>query len=80
MRRLLMWNVCTLDGLFEGAKPWDLSFHDTVWGDELQRFSLERLIRFASRIGGDVNVTVTWTERKRIIRLAPTRSILILRD
>ena len=42
MRRLLMWNVCTLDGLFEGAKPWDLAFHDTVWGDELQRFSLEQ--------------------------------------
>ena len=43
MRRLLMWNVCTLDGLFEGAKPWDLAFHESVWGDELQRFSLEQL-------------------------------------
>ena len=42
MRKLLMWNVCTLDGLFEGAKPWDLAFHETVWGDELQRFSLEQ--------------------------------------
>lgn len=43
MRRLLMWNVCTLDGRFEGAKPWDLAFHESVWGDELQRFSLEQL-------------------------------------
>jgi dihydrofolate reductase len=42
MRRLLMWNVYTLDGLFEGAKPWDLEFHNTAWGDELQRFSLEQ--------------------------------------
>lgn len=42
MRRLLMWNVCTLDGLFEGAKPWDLAFHETVWGHELERFSREQ--------------------------------------
>ena len=42
MRRLLMWNVWTLDGYFEGAKPWDLAFHDTAWGDELQRFSHEQ--------------------------------------
>lgn len=42
MRRLLMWNVCTLDGLFEGAKPWDLTFHETAWGDELQQFSIEQ--------------------------------------
>jgi predicted XRE-type DNA-binding protein len=34
----------------------------------LSRFSLEQLIRFASRIGGDVSVTVTWTPRKRFIR------------
>ena len=48
--------------------------------DRLGRFSLEQLIRFASRIGGDVSVTVTWTDRKRILRLAPTQRILILRD
>ena len=34
----------------------------------LGRFSLEQLIRFASRIGGDVSVTVTWTARKRFLR------------
>jgi dihydrofolate reductase len=30
----------TLDGYFEGARPWDLDMHGTVWGDELQDFSL----------------------------------------
>ncbi|MFN8575036.1 MAG: hypothetical protein U0132_23490 [Gemmatimonadaceae bacterium] len=24
MRRLVMWNLQTLDGFFEGSKPWDL--------------------------------------------------------
>jgi dihydrofolate reductase len=42
MRRLVMWNVQTLDGYFEGERPWDLSFHDTVWGDELAQFSNEQ--------------------------------------
>jgi hypothetical protein len=36
MRKLIMWNLQTLDGCFEGARPWDLEFHDTAWGEELQ--------------------------------------------
>lgn len=42
MRRLVVWNVMTLDGYFEGEKPWDLAHHETVWGDELEAFSLEQ--------------------------------------
>lgn len=38
-----MWNITTLDGYFEGGKNWDLSFHDTIWGPELQKLSLEQL-------------------------------------
>jgi predicted XRE-type DNA-binding protein len=33
----------------------------------LARFSLEQLIRFASRLGADVHITVTWTARRRWI-------------
>jgi dihydrofolate reductase len=43
MRRLVVWNVMTLDGFFEGATPWDLGFHQSVWGDELEAFSREQL-------------------------------------
>lgn len=43
MRKLIMWNVITLDGYFEGKKPWDLAFHETVWGKELEAFSQEQL-------------------------------------
>jgi dihydrofolate reductase len=43
MRKLIMWNVMTLDGYFEGNKNWDLAFHETVWGPELESLSLEQL-------------------------------------
>ncbi|PJZ65803.1 riboflavin biosynthesis protein RibD [Leptospira wolffii] len=43
MRRLIMWNVITLDGYFEGEKNWDLSFHGLIWGNELEEFSLTQL-------------------------------------
>lgn len=43
MRKLIMWNVITLDGYFEGEKNWDLSFHELVWGKELEDLSLIQL-------------------------------------
>lgn len=42
MRKLIVWNLMTLDGYFEGKEPWDLGFHTSVWGDELEKFSLEQ--------------------------------------
>jgi len=42
MRRLIAWNVMTLDGCFEGAGPWQLDMHGTVWGEELEAFSLDQ--------------------------------------
>lgn len=43
MRKLIMWNIITLDGYFEGNQNWDLSFMDLVWGQELQTLSIEQL-------------------------------------
>ncbi len=43
MRKLIMWNVITLDGYFEGKESWDLSFHNIIWGEELENISLEQL-------------------------------------
>lgn len=42
MRRLIMWNMVTLDGCFEGAKPWDIGWHELAWGEELERLSVEQ--------------------------------------
>ena len=42
MRRLIMWNMVTLDGYFEGSKPWDIAWHEIGWGDELERLGVEQ--------------------------------------
>jgi dihydrofolate reductase len=38
-----MWNIITLDGYFEGNHNWDLSFLEAIWGQELERLSIEQL-------------------------------------
>lgn len=43
MSRLIMWNLISLEGFFEGAKSWELDWHDYVWGEELERLSIEQL-------------------------------------
>ncbi|HEY1037605.1 MAG TPA: dihydrofolate reductase family protein [Candidatus Paceibacterota bacterium] len=43
MRKLIMWNVITVDGCFEGEKPWDLAFHERIWGKELEDFGREQV-------------------------------------
>ncbi len=43
MRQLIMWNLITLDGYFEGEKNWDLPWHERLWGEELERFSIDQL-------------------------------------
>lgn len=42
MRKLIMWNMMTLDGHFEGGKSWDIDWHEYVWGEELEQFSIEQ--------------------------------------
>lgn len=42
MRKLIMWNMMTLDGFFEGPKGWELDWHEYVWGEELEKFSIEQ--------------------------------------
>ena len=42
MRKVIVWNMVTLDGYFEGPKPWEIDWHEYVWGEELERFSLDQ--------------------------------------
>ena len=39
MRKLVVWNLMTLDGYFEGTTPWDIDFHNRAWGPELEALS-----------------------------------------
>jgi dihydrofolate reductase len=41
--RLIQWHLISLDGYFEGAKKWDLQWHNFVWDQELEKFSIEQL-------------------------------------
>ena len=43
MRKLVTWNLMTLDGYFEGPSPWSLEFHTLVWDEELEAYSLMQL-------------------------------------
>lgn len=43
MRKLVAWDMMTLDGYFEGTTPWSLDFHTAVWGGELEAYSLKQL-------------------------------------
>src|SRR5262252_10923349 len=41
-RKLIVWNMVTLDGYFEGTKPWEIDWHEYFWAQELERFSLDQ--------------------------------------
>ena len=43
VRKIIMWNMVTLDGYFEGNAKWDIDFHSTGWGEELEQLSAEQL-------------------------------------
>jgi dihydrofolate reductase len=42
MRKVIMWNMVSLDGFFEGAKSWEIDWHEYTWGEELEQFSIEQ--------------------------------------
>jgi dihydrofolate reductase len=54
MRKLIMWNLVTLDGFFEGPKSWEIDWHESVWGDELERFSIEQSRAIGALVFGRV--------------------------
>ena len=53
MRKLIMWNVVTVDGCFEGEKPWDLSFHKLVYGPELEEIIIAQLKEASTLVFGE---------------------------
>lgn len=52
MRKLVTWDMVTLDGFFEGSSPWSLDFHSLVWGEELEAYSLQQLDEAGTLIFG----------------------------
>jgi dihydrofolate reductase len=54
MRKLIMWNLATLDGFFEGGKKWEIDWHEYVWGPELEQLSLDQLKEIGVLVFGRV--------------------------
>ncbi len=70
MRKLIMWNIITLDGYFEGNSQWDLSFHNIIWGKELELLSIEQLQSADFLVFGRVTyegMAAYWTKEEGII-------------
>lgn len=64
MGKLVMWNLVTLDGYFEGTKKWDLDFHNIVWGEELEQLSIEQLNQCNALVFGRITyegMAAYWT-------------------
>lgn len=40
MAKLIVWNIVSVDGYFEGAQQWDLRLHEYIWGEDLRRLSV----------------------------------------
>lgn len=54
MAKLIVWNLVTVDGYFEGTGKWDLDFHTLVWGPELEKLSEELGDKAAALVFGRV--------------------------
>jgi hypothetical protein len=54
MAKLIVWNILSLDGFFEGEKKWDLDLHNFVWGPELEKLSDEFGEKAAALVFGRV--------------------------
>src|SRR5215475_12796140 len=52
MRKLFSFNMMTLDGFFEGATPWDISWHNV--DDEFNEFAIEQMETIGTLLFGRV--------------------------
>jgi len=59
MARLIMWNLISLDGYFEGPNS-DLSFMQYAWGPELEAFVNEQANGFGTIVFGRKTYDGMW--------------------
>jgi dihydrofolate reductase len=43
LSKLIMWNLISLDGFFEGTEPWSLDWFQSLFNGELEQYALEQL-------------------------------------
>ncbi|MGD2071144.1 MAG: dihydrofolate reductase family protein, partial [Gemmatimonadota bacterium] len=65
-----LWDLITLEGCFEGSEKWDLAWHETAWGPQLEAFSLEQADEVGSLLFGRVTydgMAAHWSKAKGAI-------------
>ncbi len=70
MRKLIMWNMVTLDGCFEGPKSWDIDWHEYAWGEELEQLSIDQSRSIGMLLFGRVTyqgMAAYWTSERGTI-------------
>lgn len=86
MSKLIMWNLVTLDGFFEGSKNWELPWHPTFFSDEMEQFCIAQLRTADMLVFGRVTyegMAAYWTKAtgeiadfmNRLPKLAFSRSL-----
>ncbi len=54
MRKLIQWNVISLDGYFEGIRSWDVEWFHSFFDKDLEEFSIEQLRQAGALLFGRV--------------------------
>ena len=54
MGKLIVWNLMSLEGYFEGPAMWDLNFHGSVWSEDLEALSAEHTATSVALVFGRV--------------------------
>lgn len=54
MSRLILWNVISLDGYFEGAKSWDVEWFHSFYDKDQEEVSIEQLHQAGALLFGRV--------------------------
>jgi len=42
MTEIIIWNLITLNGFYNGTEDWQIDWHNQVWGEELEQFSIQQ--------------------------------------
>lgn len=54
MSKLILWNVLSLDGYFEGVKSWDVEWFHSFYDKDQEEFSIEQLRKAGALLFGRV--------------------------
>lgn len=70
MGKLILWNVLSLDGYFEGVKSWDMEWFHSFFGKDQEEFSIEQLRQAGALLFARVTyegMAANWQTATRVV-------------